>query len=147
MRIILTILTLTIFSYAKAQEKEVESIKSQAKKFSEYMMNGEREQVVAMYTSDAKIFPADRDILEGERLANYWNPPGERSWKTSYHRITPVEIKVMGNEAYDWGYYEGTSSNGEQTSDWRGKYVIIWRKIEGEWKIYLDIWNRIKLDN
>ena len=147
MRIILTILALTIFSSINAQDKEVESIKSQAKTFSEYLMQGERDKVVAMYTSDAKIFPSDADILEGEALANYWNPPGESSWKTSYHRITPVEIKILGNEAYDYGYYEGTSTNGEQTSDWRGKYVIIWRKVKGEWKIYLDIWNRIKLED
>lgn len=137
---------LALFTGINAQDKEVEAIKSQITQFSKYLMAGERDKVVDMYTSDAKIFPSDTDILEGEELSNYWNPTGERTWITTYHKVTPVEIKVWGNEAYDYGYYEGTSSNGDQSSDWRGKYVIIWKKVEGEWKIYLDIWNRIKND-
>ncbi|SNT11144.1 Ketosteroid isomerase homolog [Ekhidna lutea] len=143
MRITLTILMLALFTGLKAQDKEVAAIKSQVVKFSKYLMNDEREEVVNMYTEDAKIFPGDTDILEGDDLSNYWNPSGDRSWKTTYHKVTPIEIKVLGNEAYDYGYYEGISSNGDQSSNWRGKYVIVWRKEQGEWKIYLDIWNRI----
>ena len=100
--------------------------------------------VVKMYTEDAKIFPSNREILEGKELSEYWNPSTASSWKTTYHKITPVELKVWGDEAYDYGYYEGTSSNGSESSNWKGKYVIIWRKVDSEWKIYLDIWNAIK---
>ncbi|WP_425392431.1 YybH family protein [Ekhidna sp.] len=144
MRITLTILILIASIATNAQEKEIKAIESQIAQFSKHLMAGAREKVVEMYTSDAKIFPSDTDILEGEDLANYWNPPAERSWQTTFHKITPVEIKVLGDEAYDYGYYEGTSSNGEQESNWRGKYVIVWRKENDVWKIYLDIWNRIR---
>ena len=147
MRIFLFSLIITV-SFAGKAQKDEELIREQARQFSAYLMEGERDKVVVMYTADAKIFPDNLGILEGEELANYWNPPNSTSsWKTTYHRVTPVEIKVMVNEAYDYGYYEGTSSNGDQTSDWRGKYVIIWRKEEGIWKIYLDIWNGIKDDD
>jgi ketosteroid isomerase-like protein len=144
MRITLSILILALFTGIHAQGKEEEAIKAQAAKFSKYLVAGERDKVVGMYSADAKIFPSDLGILEGEELVNYWNPPGERAWKTTSHKLTPVEIKVWGNEAYDYGYYEGTSSNGESESNWRGKYVVIWLKENGEWKMYLDIWNRIK---
>ncbi|WP_436517361.1 nuclear transport factor 2 family protein [Ekhidna sp. To15] len=143
MRIILSILALSFFTVLNAQDKEVEAIKGQVKKFSNYLMTDQRAEVVKMYTDDAKIFPEGTDILEDDGLSNYWNPKN-RSWKTTYHKITPVEIKVIGNEAYDYGYYEGTSTNDDRTSNWKGKYVIIWRKVEREWKIYLDIWNSIK---
>ncbi|MEO0584930.1 MAG: nuclear transport factor 2 family protein [Bacteroidota bacterium] len=60
----------------------------------------------------------------------------------TYHKVTPEEIKIIGDEAYDYGYYEGKTKSAERgESSWGGKYVIIWRKVEGEWKIYLDIWN------
>ncbi|WP_420318183.1 YybH family protein [Ekhidna sp.] len=145
MRITLTILILIVSIATNAQNKEVEAIKSQATKFSKYLISGDRDKVVAMYTKDAKIFPEDTDILEGKELSNYWNPADkERKWKTTHHKFIPTEIKVWENEAYDFGYYEGTSSYGEQTYNWRGKYVVIWRKVDGVWKIYLDIWNRIK---
>jgi ketosteroid isomerase-like protein len=58
--------------------------------------------------------------------------------------ITPVEIKVNGDFAYDYGYYEGETlfTNG-RSSRWIGKYVIVWKKENGKWKIYLDIWNSL----
>ncbi len=143
MRIIISMLALCIITPLCAQDQEVTAIKAQVKKFSEYMMTNQRDEVVKMYTADAKIFPNNRDILEAQALEDYWNPEN-LAWKTTYHKVTPVEIKVIGNEAYDYGYYEGKSSNGDQTSEWKGKYVIVWKKVNGEWKIYLDIWNSIK---
>ena len=144
MRLILFLLISvhSIFSFAQDEEQQ---IRAQAEKFSAYLVAGEKEKVVEMYASDAKIFPSNREILGGKELANYWNPPNANpSWKTTAHKLTPLEIKIWGNEAYDYGYYEGTSSNGTQTSNWKGKYVVIWRKEEGVWKMYLDIWNAIK---
>jgi ketosteroid isomerase-like protein len=73
MRITLTILMLSLMIQLNAQEKEITAIKEQVKKFSAYLMNGERDEVVKMYTADAKIFPNNMDILEGEALSNYWN--------------------------------------------------------------------------
>lgn len=143
MRIKLSILALSLITLVNAQDREVEAIKSQIKKFSDFLMSDQRAEVVKMYTSDAKIFPERTDILQDDGLSNYWNPEN-RSWKTTYHKVTPIEIKVIGNEAYDYGYYEGSSSNGEQLSNWKGKYVIVWKKESGIWKIYLDIWNSIK---
>ena len=146
MRIILFILISTASIYSFGQEEE-QKIREQAKKFSGYLMADEKGKVVEMYTSNAKIFPNNREILEGKELSSYWNPENANSsWKTTYHQLTPIEIKIWGDEAYDYGYYEGTSTNGDQTSKWKGKYVVIWRKEKGEWKMYLDIWNRIQED-
>ena len=144
MRIILFLLISMSSIFLQAQAEE-EAIKSQARKFSAFIMSGAYDEVVGMYTSDAKIFPNKREILEGDALSNYWNPPNaDSNWKTTLHKLTPVEIKVWGDEAYDYGYYEGISSNGEQENRWKGKYVVIWRKEAGEWKMYLDIWNAIE---
>lgn len=83
------------------------------------------------------------DILGGqEALKKYWTPkPGSG---ITYHKVTPLEITIFGDTAHDHGYYEGRSlgPNGEP-STWRGKYVIIWKKVDGTWKMYLDIWNRM----
>ena len=143
MRILLLSLTISLTLSAHSQTEE-NKILAQANKFSEYLMTGQNEMVVSMYTEDAKIFPNNQEILSGEDLADYWNPKTNSSWKTTYHKLTPVEVKILGEEAYDYGYYEGTSANGEDTSNWKGKYVIVWRRESGEWKIYLDIWNGIK---
>ena len=64
--------------------------------------------------------------------------------KTSNHKITPIEITVVGDTAYDYGYYEGTTLKATaEKSSWKGKYVIVWKRVGTEWKMYLDIWNSI----
>ena len=67
----------------------------------------------------------------------------DKGTKILSHKITPIEISVVDNIAYDFGYYQGTSSKNELIDSWKGKYVIIWKKVENDWKIYLDIWNRV----
>lgn len=114
--------------------------------FSAALISGDYDQVVAAYTEDARIFPNNTAILEGEAwIRNYWTPPPGRTSRTVHHRIIPEEIKVIGKEAYDWGYYEGrTLMEDGREVPWRGKYVIIWKKTEDDqWKMYLDIWNRV----
>ncbi len=117
--------------------------------FSKALMAANYDAVVDAYTSDAKIFPGGRDILHGsEAIRNYWTPPADRKSKLIFHKVHPKEIKIIGKEAYDWGYYEGkTQMEDGSISSWKGKYIITWKEVEaGVWKIYLDIWNRVPND-
>lgn len=112
--------------------------------FSKHVMNGDEKAIAAAYTVDGKIFPTNANIIEGESsLEKYWKPA--EGYVTTYHKITPVEINVQGDQAYDFGHYEGESKSPDGSlSKWNGKYVIVWKKVDGEWKMYLDIWNNIK---
>lgn len=134
--------TITSQNYYGNRE-EIDKILSNIEHFSISVMNSDYQSIGLAYTPDAKIFPNNMDIIKGrEAIIKYWTPA--EGIKTKYHKITPEEIKVIGNEAYDYGYYEGTTLRSDGTeSNWKGKYVIVWRKIDQEWKIYLDIWNRI----
>jgi ketosteroid isomerase-like protein len=125
-------------------KKDLDQILENAKKFSQYIVDANYERIVNSYTADAKIFPNNMEILTGkEAILQYWTLP--EGIRTSYHKFMPEEIKVLGDEAYDYGYYEGTTqrADGSQSS-WKGKYVVIWRKANGEWKMYLDIWNGVR---
>ena len=122
---------------------EIASIISGAKAFSQHVINAEYDKIAACYTVDAKIFPSNTKIIEGrEKIRQYWVLP--EGVRTIAHKTMASEIKIIGDEAYDYGYYEGKTrrANGEEVS-WKGKYVIIWKKIDGNWKMYLDIWNRV----
>jgi len=112
--------------------------------FSQALMNQDYDTVVDAYTDDAKIFPGNAKILTGKAaIRKYWTPPAGSNRKTTYHKIMPEEIKILGNEAYDYGYYEGKSiGNDGKENSWGGKYVITWKEVEPDvWKMYLDIWN------
>jgi ketosteroid isomerase-like protein len=60
------------------------------------------------------------------------------------HKVTPREIRIIDDYAYDYGYYAMTivDKKGRETPS-KGNYMIIWKKVDNDWKIYLDIWNRI----
>lgn len=134
-----------LLAFSQKNETAEAIIRQNIADFSKNLVAGNIDALVAAYTPDAKIFPNGHDILQGDALRNYWTPPADRKSRTSYHRILPEEIKILGNEAYDWGYYEGKTlgEDGQETT-WKGKYVIVWKEVEpGIWKIYLDIWNRM----
>ena len=125
-------------------QKDIESILNNIASFSESVMAGNDVAIAAAYTEDAKIFPTNRDIITGQaKIQAYWMSSDD--YTTTHHKVTPSEIKILGDEAYDYGYYEGATKGPDgKVSTWQGKYVIVWKKIEGEWKIYLDIWNNIQ---
>ena len=112
-----TVLVFSIFLFANmsiAQEyngpkPDIDQILKNVANFSKSLMDGNAEAVVNAYTKDGKIFPDRRDIIEGqEGLFRYWSPPKGR--RTSYHKVTPSELTVVGDTAYDYGYYEGTTT-------------------------------------
>lgn len=106
-------------------------------------MNGDYDVIVNVYIRDGKIMFVGIKIIEG------WIVIRE-CWvllegvMVFYYKIKLEEINILGDIVYDIGYYEGCICcvNGEELS-WQGKYVIIWKKVEGNWKIYVDIWNRV----
>ncbi len=59
-------------------------------------------------------------------------------------QIKPVEIKIIDDYAYDIGYYEGkTIRKDKREVQCKDKYLIVWKKEYGDWKIYSEAWNRI----
>lgn len=132
--------------HAENAQSAAQHIRQNTEAFSNALVAGNFEAVVQAYTPDAKIFPPGLDILQKhEAIRNYWTPaPGQKN-RVVHHKVFQEEIKITGDHAYDWGYYEGRTrleDGSEQT--WRGKYVIVWKQTApGVWKIYLDAWNRI----
>ncbi|UJH66627.1 DUF4440 domain-containing protein [Allomuricauda sp. SCSIO 65647] len=124
--------------------QDKEAIISASNEFSKAFMAKDVTGMVNTYTSDAKIFPNNLEILSGENLKKYWTP-NENSLETIHHKITSEHIQFFGNYAHDYGHYEGkTKQEDGSIVEWKGKYVVVWKKENDNWKMYLDIWNRIK---
>jgi len=126
-----------------SDEQEVIRILAQiSKQFSATYVQGDIDKLVLFYTEDAVIFPGNSDLIRGkDAIRKYWTlPPGRI---ISHHKITFVEIKIIGEFAYDYGYYEVSGSNsGEAWGPNHGKYLIVWKKDkDGVWKMHLDMWN------
>lgn len=123
--------------------EDINMILENIKEFSRLYVSAETDKLTAMYCEDAKIFPAGDDIIIGQAaIKKKWTL--SKGAKILSHKVIPREIKIIDDYAYDYGYYEGSSKNKDgESSFWKGKYVIVWKKEDNDWKIYLDIWNRI----
>ena len=128
---------------ASENNDDLNRIKENTIAFSKAFMNGNYAELVDLYTEDGKIFPNNKNIISGKKgLTNYWTLPDDV--KILHHKVTHSEITIDENFAYDYGVYEGkTLTKDQKEVSWKGKYVIIWKKMDNDWKIYLDIWNKI----
>ncbi len=148
MKLVITTLVVFISSFGISQtyngnKKDINAILKNSQNFSKYVVDSNYDMIGESYTENAKIFPKKGNIIEGRKLIiQYWELP--KDLKIVHHKIFPNEITIVENVAYDYGYYEGTTKkkNHEEIT-WKGKYVIIWKKLNDDWKIYLDIWNGI----
>lgn len=122
---------------------EIDKILKNIHSFSQYYMNAEYQKLAECYTIDGKIFPNNADIIKGtEAIKKRWILP--ENVKVLLHKVTPLEITIENDSAYDYGYYEGETLRADGTkTKFKGKYVIVWKKINDDWKIYLDIWNNL----
>ncbi|WP_422348837.1 YybH family protein [Flagellimonas sp.] len=121
-----------------------QQIREASKRFSKAYVAQDFDTMANSYTLDAKLMPLGTPIVEGrEAIKSRWMLG--RDTKILTHSMDASEIKVLGNYAYDYGHYQGTSQKGDDpVIHWKGKYVVVWKKEAGSWKMYLDIWNRLK---
>ncbi len=127
----------------KGEISELKNILSQIDKFSKAYMRGDHVAISQCYTTNGKILPPGSDVITGRAaIANRWKL--KEGVSVDLHRVNPIEIVIHSDTAYDYGYYNGRTSypNGK-TSDWKGKYVIIWKRVDNQWLIDIDIWNPV----
>jgi ketosteroid isomerase-like protein len=93
--------------------------------------------VASFYTVDAVLLPPDQETLSGraaiEEYFSRTNPPGGPAVE-----VATVETFVFGDHAWRQGSFRVEGPGDAPTS---GKFVELWKKVDGVWLIHRDIWN------
>ena len=94
--------------------------------------------LAALYMRDGEIMPPNSGVVKGARklqalFKSFWDA-GDTVMK-----LDTVEAKGFGDTAYEVGKYTLSGDSGKVND--RGKYIVIWRKVGGQWKLYRDIFN------
>jgi len=91
-----------------------------------------------LYTSDAKLFPANSDVVEGQQaIVGFWNAVlGMGIQKVEFETVT---AQRTGDIAIEEGKYKLYVA-GDHIAD-QGKYMVTWKNEDGKWKVQRDIWN------
>ena len=123
------------------ERDDIDAILKSKADFSINFINGNFKEVAGRYTNDGKLFPTESEIIEGlKNIEDYWTY-GDNV-KILRHEITPLEIRVIDGYAHVYGTFVSETLTVEGPKTYRhGKYVNIWRKEGGSWKVYLEIWN------
>ncbi|MCB0528483.1 MAG: nuclear transport factor 2 family protein [Saprospiraceae bacterium] len=91
----------------------------------------------AAYTRDAWVMPAGVPKITGmDNIIAYFKAPGD----AVPYSVTVRAEEVFGHEdnVIETGVYELTDAGGKCFE--KGKFVVIWRKEDGLWKIHREIW-------
>lgn len=100
--------------------------------------NHDADALAALYTTDAVFLPPNEPAVFGRDAirATHQEVFASGDFKID---IEALETVVDGQLAYVAGRYRMWTDDGALVD--RGKYIEIWRAVDGEWLIHRDIYN------
>jgi uncharacterized protein (TIGR02246 family) len=97
---------------------------------------GDAKTLATFYASDAMLLPPNTEFVKGrESIMEFWT----QFIATIDGKLDIKETHVQSDLAILIGTFELTDSEGNFVD--RGKYIEVWKRGDGEWKLYRDIWN------
>ena len=107
-------------------------------KFSADYAKGDAAAVAAHYTATGQAFPPNGEIARGrEAIQKVWRGAMDAGVKSV--KLVTLEVEAHGDTAHEVGTYVLMGDGGKQLDS--GKYVVIWKREGGQWKLHRDIWN------
>lgn len=102
--------------------------------FAKHDANG----VASFYTANGEAFPPNAAVIRGRAgIAKMWQGVFDAGIATAELKTT--EVQAQGPMAFEVGTYALKLKSGAVAD--RGKYVVVWMKEDGKWKLHRDIWN------
>ena len=98
--------------------------------------------IEALYTSNGLLRPSNSPPIEGPAaVAAVWKSWSELPNVSVTIGTNRLEVSASGDMASDYGWYkfEFDTENGRFKDN--GKYIVVWQKVDGIWKVSADIFN------
>jgi ketosteroid isomerase-like protein len=122
----------TVFDIQKAKSF-IDSINT---KFSEQIMNGDSVALASHYAPDAELLFSNSEPIKGKDIVTAWGSMIRSG--TRNMTFTTTDLAGCDDFLIETGYYEIKGNDNKVN---KGKYVVVWKKQNGEWKLYRDIGN------
>lgn len=121
-----------------ASTEVTEGIVSANQAFKDAFNNGDSAAIASYYTDDGQLAPPNHDIVQGaDALAAFWQSFIEMGLKVD--ALETVEVDEIGDSAVEQGRYRLSDGDGNAVD--HGKYMILWKRDGGGWKLHRDIFN------
>jgi ketosteroid isomerase-like protein len=118
----------------QAVRSEIEETNS---RFTKALGEGDVATVASLYTADAVLAAPNAPMVRGtsaikELLGGMVQQMGAPDLK-----LETQEVEELGDTAWELGTYRMKAAGNTDT----GKYIVIWKRQGGVWKLHADIWN------
>ena len=98
---------------------------------------GDGAAIAALYTEDGMLMPPNSAPVDGrEAIAAFWTQAVAAGGSTE---LTTKEVYGSGDMAVEIGMYSGTNADGTHSD--HGHFAVIYKKVDGKWMMYRDMWN------
>jgi len=119
-----------------------QAIRGQVDRWLQLVKAKDAAAIAALYADDGAVMPPNAPIGKGrEAIQKTW----ASLMQTPGFDLTFVPEQIIvsssGDMALDRGTYRLAMAPGGKAMTDTGKYVVVWRKIGGEWKAAADIFN------
>ena len=127
---------LALAAPAAAQKAQIDAINA---KWMELFNKGAFAGIAELYTADAVAFPPGSPMVRGKAaIGAMWKGMAEQVGNPN---ITALEVKRLGPAtAREIGTFSLTTK-GSSPKEISGKYLVLWERVRGQWKLAADIWN------
>jgi len=134
--VLATALVTGLTAPAFAQKAEIAAANA---KWMEFFNKGDFDGIASLYAEDAIAFPPGSGMVKGRTgIAAMWKSMAEQ---VSDPKVTTLDVKPLGpSAAREIGTFS-LKTKASSPQEVTGKYVVIWEKVGGDWKLAIDIWN------
>lgn len=112
-------------------------IRKEVSNFEEEVRRGDTAAMAAHYTSDALVMPSNSEPIKGNDILGFWG--GALRMGVKEVKLDITDITGSGDLYAETGNVELFGADKKSLD--KCKYVVVWKKENGNWKMYRDIWN------
>jgi uncharacterized protein (TIGR02246 family) len=125
-------------AFAEGPGEPRKAIEAANAEFAAAYGRGDARAVAAMYTEGGQLYPPNEKIVSGRAaIEEFWKAALDSGIKEV--ELKTVEVEALGDSAAETGTY--TLYGKDRTTLDRGKYLVLWKRVGGTWKLHRDCWN------
>lgn len=98
--------------------------------------------IAQLYADDGAVMPPNEQAALGrESVEQWWTRSMQMPGFDLTFETDQLVVSESGDMALDRGTYRFAAAPPGGAINDSGKYVVVWRKVDGEWKVAADIFN------
>jgi uncharacterized protein (TIGR02246 family) len=106
--------------------------------FMDAVKSGDAAGLAVLYTENGQVLPPNGDFVTGKgAIQMFWQAVMDMGIKEA--KLEIVEVEAHGDTAIEVSTFT-LHGEGGQVLD-KGKYIVIWKREGGQWKLHRDIFN------